>query len=240
MSSKDGFRIWFDKAARIGNELDWTPHTVDYVTFKQTLKSYAERRSRLRKLLRESEDHRLPEELITNILHTPGGPVFVTSTTTQDNNGDEQHIPDPHIPLDITTTYVPFAEDLESCSHSEAGDSHSSTSSSAMRKEGRGGKRKTKRSIMRRVSIVERKEMLHFLSMQLDKAHVFYMSQWQVLSEQLDRKRAYFSMLELQKDLGDAILELFAFCVINVVTIRQILIRYDAFARTFEGCVIEY
>lgn len=82
--------------------------------------------------------------------------------------------------------------------------------------------------------------MLHFLSMQLDKAHVFYMSQWQVLSEQLDRKRAYFSMLELQKDLGDAILELFAFCVINVVTIRQILIRYDAFARTFEGCVIEY
>jgi uncharacterized membrane protein len=35
--------------------------------------------------------------------------------------------------------------------------------------------------------------------------------------------------------LGDEILELVAFCTINIVTVRQILIRYDAFARTFEG-----
>jgi Sugar (and other) transporter len=35
--------------------------------------------------------------------------------------------------------------------------------------------------------------------------------------------------------VGDEILELIAFCVINVVTVRQILIRYDAFSRTFGG-----
>ena len=35
--------------------------------------------------------------------------------------------------------------------------------------------------------------------------------------------------------MGDEILELLAFCVTNVVAVRQILIRYDAFARTFGG-----
>jgi hypothetical protein len=35
--------------------------------------------------------------------------------------------------------------------------------------------------------------------------------------------------------LGDEILELMAFCVINIITARQILIRYDAFVRAFSG-----
>ena len=39
----------------------------------------------------------------------------------------------------------------------------------------------------------------------------------------------------LNVTLGDEILELLGFCVINIVTARQILIRYDAYARTFEG-----
>ena len=39
----------------------------------------------------------------------------------------------------------------------------------------------------------------------------------------------------LDEDLGSEILELLAFCVINVITVQQILVRYDAFARAFEG-----
>lgn len=238
MSGIDGFRSWYDKALRLEHDqaIDWTPHTVDYVTFKQTLKAYAERRSRLRKLLRESSDHRLPEELITNIVQTTTI-INTTGATVTPNNGNHDDttmmsMPDPHIPLDITTTYVPFDDDDDDL-ESDAGDSHSSTSSTFR------GKRKNKRSIMRRVSSVERKEMWHFLSMELDKAHAYYMSQWQVLSERLERKQQPHHHddygMELQKDIGDAILELLAFCVVNVVTIRQILIRYDAFARTFEG-----
>lgn len=35
--------------------------------------------------------------------------------------------------------------------------------------------------------------------------------------------------------LGDEILEVYAFVVVNVIALRQILIRYDAFVRTFNG-----
>jgi hypothetical protein len=67
--------------------------------------------------------------------------------------------------------------------------------------------------------------MIKFLTWEMDKVQMFYLSQWQRLTLRLE---------QLQQTglsdygLGDEILELMAFCVINIVTARQILIRYDA------------
>lgn len=89
-------------------------------------------------------------------------------------------------------------------------------------------KRLKKRAIWRSVSNAERNELVLFLTWEMDKVAMFYLARWQRLSQLIVSEDASVS-------LGDEILELMAFCTINVVTVRQILIRYDAFARTFEG-----
>jgi Major Facilitator Superfamily len=89
-------------------------------------------------------------------------------------------------------------------------------------------KRIKKRAIWRSVSNAERNELVLFLTWEMDKVAMFYHARWQQLSQLIVSDGMSIS-------LGDEILELIAFCTINIVTVRQSLIRYDAFARTFEG-----
>ncbi|GKY96584.1 hypothetical protein MPSEU_000618000 [Mayamaea pseudoterrestris] len=233
--SHDGFRAVYEKALRKDEYVDWSPHTVNYAAFKQTLRLFAGRRSKLRNLLRESTDDRISEQQMNAVLLLPE--TDLNSSLLYDTDSTR-------IPLDITTRYVPMS-DQQHDDHDEiashATDSYSSSGASLT-----SGKRKSKASVMRRVSSCERKEMLLFLTRELDKAHAFYVVRWQGLSQRIDAKVALkagtseqleeHQMLAFPKtDLGDDVLELFAFCVINVLTIRQVLIRYDAFARTFDG-----
>jgi Sugar (and other) transporter len=140
-----------------------------------------------------------------------------------------------------------------------------------------------RRSIMRQLSNWERNDLVSFLSCEMDKVAMFYLSQWQQLSHQymaLTTHGGYSNNVRInhvnnttntpsqeveEEDeiemnrtfdypnnhnnhnhneeqqyqpwirLGKEILELQAFCAINIVTVRQILIRYDAFARANEG-----
>jgi Sugar (and other) transporter len=131
-----------------------------------------------------------------------------------------------------------------------------------------------RRSIMRQLSNWERNDLVSFLSCEMDKVAMFYLSQWQQLSHQYmalthggysNNVRNHVNNttipsqeveeedeIELNRTfdypnnnneeqyqpwirLGKEILELHAFCAINIVAVRQILIRYDAFARANEG-----
>ena len=115
-------------------------------------------------------------------------------------------------------------------------------------------KRLKKRAIWRGVSNAERNELVLFLTWEMDKVEMFYLARWQRISQLLmDHRQQQPSNSSnvrgaknnnndnnnnnntAMESLGDEILELIAFCTINVVTVRQILIRYDAFARSFEG-----
>ena len=111
-------------------------------------------------------------------------------------------------------------------------------------------KRVKRRAVMRQVSNAERQDIEIFLAHEVDKVCMFYLAQWQNLLQQLVDYQTHQQELFSQQlgstrtaaanhatilYLGREILELKAFCVINIVTIRQILIRYDAFARQFEG-----
>jgi len=79
---------------------------------------------------------------------------------------------------------------------------------------------------------------------------MLYLSQWQKLTRRLEQQQENQQLTMhsaagrldtrewselLDQDLGSEILELLAFCVVNVVTLQQILVRYDAFARAYEG-----
>lgn len=151
-----------------------------------------------------------------------------------------------------TTRYVEMNES------GHVGLSRSSEDASKSSGEGLNPKksRRTQRGIMRRLSVSERNEIIVFLDWEMDKVLMFYLSQWQKLSHRLEHRQkqqqlqdgstqqlidypniAYATGCQdwLDTDLGDEILELIAFCVINVVTTQQILVRYDTFALACEG-----
>jgi hypothetical protein len=107
-------------------------------------------------------------------------------------------------------------------------------------------------AVMRHVSNAERTQVVAFLAWELDKVAMFYLAQWQRLSQQLVDYNSQLAEQQQQQlgvgtistthqdtarltQLGQEILELEAFCITNLLTVRQLLIRYDAFARSFEG-----
>lgn len=212
-----GFRTLLDKSVRLEEDADWSVHTVDYDQFKKRLKTFAFRRKRVRTMLRDSPDGRVAKDAVTQLLEGPTRPLRPDDIIP---NLDE-------LPPELETSYIPLEEQSDGSSANNSGGSKDGV---FVR-----GRRSTKRRVMRRLSISERNEVTLFLAQELDKAFMFYLSQWQVLSRRLEKQQSLSGAPSLDPSLGDEILELFAFCVINVLTTQQILIRYDAFARAFEG-----
>lgn len=118
-----------------------------------------------------------------------------------------------------------------------------------------GPPRVKRQAVLRQVSNFERNDMMIFLALELDKVVMFYLSQWQAISTQiLDYQSTVTDLQQRQlgnvstrmadpvlQQIGTELLELEAFVVINLVTVRQMLIRYDAFVRTLEGTpMLEY
>jgi len=305
----EGFRISLEKAIRMEDEIDWSIHTVDYVMFKRRLRVFAKRRARLRELIRESPDERIPQNVVDAIL----GPIAyqspalaflgmkaeeaklleeeganemramlrLTAKPSSQSRGTHAGV-DPHKCTQVTSggvtsDYVPFVDvGISSFSGSRmqhgvsshpvidqttelmTDDAHTITKADLLRADtsrhsphdllrnslsdsksdasaqyvpplpSQPIRRLKKRAIWRGVSNAERNELVLFLTWEMDKVEMFYLARWQRLSQLIVNEGASVS-------LGDEILELIAFCTINVVTVRQILIRYDAFARTFEG-----
>jgi Major Facilitator Superfamily len=79
-----------------------------------------------------------------------------------------------------------------------------------------------------RLSIVERQEFSTLLEQEVSKAAVFFT---ETLIKHLESKIAS----DTYKVAAQELLETMAFCVINVITFRQVLIRYDGFRRSFDG-----
>ena len=242
----DGFRVVLEKAIRRSpSSSSWTDHTVDYANFKHNLRHFAERRAKIRSLLAKSQDGKIADELLIRIVKDD------PNSDNSNNNNDSYYY---HYPEETASDLSRGA----SSSSKRLPQRESSTTSRASAPGGdymayvdpeasiaseqpsptnnnEGGtpntKRRSKRSAMRKISSIERAQVLKFLNQQVDQAHMFYLSQWQHLSFRLET----FNQQQPDFTIGDEILELYAFVVINIVTIRQILIRYDAFARTFEG-----
>lgn len=113
---------------------------------------------------------------------------------------------------------------------------------------------------MRQLASLDRSEFCYVLDRQVEKAASFYATKlaifsnklvclkqrlcdtgnWrpsnQISSTAIKHNNDNDNILEKQyEQLGDELLELLAFVVINIITLRQILIRYDAYARTIGG-----
>eukprot|EP00977_Amphora_coffeiformis_P001520 scaffold296_cov102-Amphora_coffeaeformis.AAC.8 len=209
----NGFRSYLERATRSDQDIDWSTHTIDYGVFKQILKKICRRRYEIRSMLRKSPDGKLTDEALKQV-------VGVSALADLSERSLSQ--PESERTQDSANNYINLLE-LEGVGSDL--DSQSSQTSSMPKRRG-----KTK--VLRILSMLERREVIVFLKSEMDKISMFYLSQWQRISHMLEllspTDREYHTV-------GDEILELIAFCVINVVAVRQILIRYDAFARTYEG-----
>ncbi len=202
-----GFRECFTKAIRVDENNDWSDHSIDYSVFKDRLCYFRERRKRLKYMLKHAPNHTLPEKVVTSIV----GPK---ATLEKPNEKDS-----------VGNGYVPFVDSLSSMDdESTSGDNI--PSSIGGRAPPSQVQRKSERSVLKRLSCAERNDVVRFLSIELDKVCMFYMAQWQKLSKQIEDANG-----ECEEAIGAEILELLAFCAMNIVVVRQCLIRYDAFAR---------
>jgi hypothetical protein len=261
-----GFRGHLGRAMRITEDGvdDWSPHTIDYTRFKQRLKYFARRRAQIRQILQNSPDATISEQVLFDLL----GPKTKFPCKIQYNNNnntilaktplsyslsmDPQAMRQPPAPLrddedgppDIinipSTEYMEMTDGVETPEIAFSGSSD--MSNNLMNADPR-KRRRHQRSVLRRLSISERNEIMLFLDWEMDKAFMFYLTQWQKLSTRLEASAPYNGdgSTSLDFEIGDEILEIISFCTINIVTAQQILIRYDAFARAFEGSpVLEY
>ena len=247
------FRPLLERATRVEDDKDWSMHTVDYASYKRMLRHFSKRRANLRVMLSASDRDRILESDLDQILGPPSNSVLM---------------PTESIELDGTNTadtYVPFVDSIKAGDSSsmvkdktypEISISDGKYDNSALHyllnreRGGRfwGARYLKRRAVMRQVSNFERNEVVVFMTHEMDKVAMFYLAQWQRLSQQLLDYSLFQQEIQQQQlgnpthtsdtnlvELGHEILELDAFCAINIVTIRQMLIRYDAFARSFEG-----
>jgi len=203
----EGFRYYYESSLRVEDNIDWSVHSVDYGLFKKRLMFFSERRIRLRRLLRNSTDGLLPENIVVGIV----GPVGQTILD----------IPSPG-------SYIPLADSSGSSQSTTQNPEISQADAFTGMMRGHLDKRLKLKAIMRRLSNSERNEVTLFLSYELEKVVMFYHAQWSHLTQ-------IFTEMGPSEYLANEILELLSFCTTNILAIRQILIRYDAFVRNYGG-----
>ena len=201
LSSGPGFRECFTKAARSDETHDWSVHSVDYSIFKKRLAYFRDRRKRLKYMIKHAPQRTLPENVLDSII------------------GGKSHLNKPEYEISggIESGYVPFVDSMSSDDHPPP-----------VQKSARGNvvERVNERTVAKRLSAAERNDVIMFLAVEIDKVVMFYMAQWQNLSRQIEEAGTSDPAV-----LGEEILELLAFCTMNIVAVRQTLIRYDVFAR---------
>ena len=182
MSLQKGFRECLQSAVRSDEDVDWSCHVIDYARFKQRLKFFARRRSQIRTMIHNTEDQKLAEEVLRDLC----GPKQklrsakkIAAQTEEEIAAYYQQMPlsqnlseDPHahvglpnvvsVPSSSGDHYVEMSDgnnydDDEPLEASMDENSMSSTGGPSA------GKRRNQRSIMRRLSISERNEIIIFL-----------------------------------------------------------------------------
>ena len=209
----ESFRGYYESSLRVEENIDWSVHSVDYGLFKKRLLLFSERRIQLRRLIRESPDGLLLESVVAGI-------VGQVQPGTSDSPGKL-----------TCDTYIPLADSRSSTGSSQSVQMKNNpfpAKSFAGIMIGNLDKRIKLRAINRRIATAERNELTLFLSSELEKVAMFYLAQWSHLT-------LIFTEQGPSEAIAHEILELLSFCTINILAIRQILIRYDAFARTYGG-----
>eukprot|EP00934_Nitzschia_sp_Nitz4_P008662 Nitzschia sp. Nitz4//scaffold15_size197535//168//2951//NITZ4_001543-RA/size197535-processed-gene-0.229-mRNA-1//1//CDS//3329537610//8652//frame0 len=265
----DGYRAWLEKAIRVEDDKDWTPHTVDYASFKRKLRYFSKRRSNLRGLLVQSDNDSISISELEALLGIPPElpvgyatkeaklllptPKAAGRTISEFSRDLYEKTPQEST---IDTPYVEFSGDEQQDQRSTDTEKPSmiplqieTPNPNAMMPGTRfWDSSMVKRRVARRqVSNYERNDVMIFLGTELDGVFMFYMSQWQAISQKLEdiqasiaeKSRRQLGNVTIStedpqlKKVGQELLELEAFVVTNLVTVRQVLIRYDAFARSF-------
>ena len=261
-----GFGSYLKEAVRRGNALeegngldgtkqedgiepqqDWSAHYVNYSNLKSALSEYAKRRKLFHRLWRYRRDGKLFTENEQESWNRLMAQLYLPPP--QRGNGQQRgqkkssrFYSDRSIFLpDQTTNYIEF-EDEEY------------PSTSAPETTTRDVEEHSSYSATLRLRNLERNDFSNLLQNEITKCSTFFQSKISLLRTTLkemnhdETQSTTTTLPSAETDshahmvrfhaLGNELLELFAFEVVNVIAIRQIMIRHDAFVRTFDAAQI--
>lgn len=213
---------------------DWSPYYVNYNLLKLYISSYMRRRVKLAELLRNGNQVYLTEEDLRLVLATADD--LDSTAVPADSASDD----------DVVRMVM-----MDELGHGRRGGSGAAAAAAAAEKvlglaachdyfqyvdEPHELQPLDPAEAERRLSRVERSSFTRLLDTEVERAATFYSTQLVYLAKsiaELDGSEAHEQ--EKYESVGNEILELLAFVVTNIICLRQILIRYDAFVRTFDG-----
>lgn len=215
---------------------DWSPYYVNYNLLKSHISSYMRRRVKLAELLRDRNQVYLTEEDLRLVLATADDldSTAVPADSASDDDvvrmvmmdelghgrrggsGAAAVTAEKVLSLAACHDYFQYVDEPQELQPLDPAEAE------------------------RRLSRVERSSFTRLLDQEVERAATFYSTQLVYLAKSiaaLDGSEADQQVHEQEKyeSVGNEILELLAFVVTNIICIRQILIRYDAFVRTFDG-----
>mmetsp|Transcript_30923 Transcript_30923/g.90397 ORF Transcript_30923/g.90397 Transcript_30923/m.90397 type:complete len:542 (+) Transcript_30923:762-2387(+) len=233
--------------------VDWSAYYVNYSLLKSHISSYMRRRMKLAELLQDGDQVYLAEEDLRLVLAMADGVDDTPATAHTSSTSDD----------DIVRMVM--EDELEHGRQGSVAAAEKALGLAACHDyfqyvdEPLGLQPLDPAEAERRLSRVERSSFTRLLDQELERAATFYSTQLVYLAKSiaaLDDGNEYgeqqhesqptdtpdatptMSFAEANEQyerVGYEILELLAFVVTNVICLRQLLIRYDAFVRTFDG-----
>ena len=216
---------------------DWSPYYVNYNLLKSHISSYMRRRVKLAELLRDGNQVYLTEEDLRLVLASADD--LENTAVPADSASDD----------DVVRMVM-----QDELGHGRRGGGSSAAAVAAEKVLGLAACNDYFQYVdepqelqpldpaeaERRLSRVERSSFTRLLDAEVERAATFYSTQLVYLAKsiaELDGSESDQQAHEQEKyeSVGNEILELLAFVVTNIICLRQILIRYDAFVRTFDG-----
>lgn len=207
------FDVYLRRAIR-KEPVDWSEHYVDYELLKGKLSSFQQRRKALGKLL-QGDAQLTYEDLNLAMATAEESSALEDGDYFQYVNADEQTGKNG---CGARHAFLPSVF----VSHCDSLISHSNTIDNKDIVD-------VEKALFR-LSVSERTEFCQLLEGQIAKAATFYSTQLVGLAQLVSEMTT-----ETSKEVGNEILEVYCFVVVNLITLRQILIRYDAYCRTYDG-----
>mmetsp|Transcript_15461 Transcript_15461/g.34523 ORF Transcript_15461/g.34523 Transcript_15461/m.34523 type:complete len:909 (+) Transcript_15461:277-3003(+) len=224
-----------DIATSAAADVDWSSYYVDYPMLKSRLSSYTKRRLKLSEVVQDGDRVYLTEEDLRLVVAMGStehdadvdANVLLMMMDSKGSSGIADEIATRMAACGRCDDYFEYVDGGENDQPSFRVDPVEATA---------------------RLSRIERANFSCLLDKELERVASFYSTQLVNLARSINALAdseddaaetnsalRFAEMRQQYEHVGNEILELLAFVVTNIICLRQILIRYDAFVRTFDG-----
>jgi len=217
---------------------------VDYSTFKMKLRKYSQRRTKLRRLMERNHSNSLISDEVMPILHFPEDKLSQRSEGRRRRLSSASSPVDCYMPMNLEDGGLPgvWEKPIQVLHRMEIMREVSGLERDGIADFIADETSRISEAYRSRTQFVARR-FLEWRTNMWNGRHEKPRRRSNSIDEENndafeledDLSNDSKIMIEETLTLGRALLDLEAFCVLNILIVRQTLLRYDAFARSFEG-----